>query len=197
MRVDVRQGSLTDGDESVLVNASNTNAQLGSGVSSAIRRACGAGYQQYLVDELQRVFGGPMEPGEILFTNAGTHAHAKWVAHVAVMDYRDGFNGGSFPSLERIQLACERLWPRIDALGGSQSVAMVALGAGTGNLGVVEPMRIAARTLKQAQTKNIERVCFYGFALQEYVATAEVIASEFPETRSSLPPEVVAMFDQR
>lgn len=197
MRVEVRQGSLTDGNESVLVNASNTNAQLGSGVSSAIRAACGKGYQQYLFDALQRVFGGPMAPGEILFTNAGTHPHAKWVAHVAVMDYRDGFNGSSFPTMERIERACERLWPRIDSLGGPQSVAMVALGAGTGNLGVVEPMRIAAQTLRRTATKHIERVCFYGFALQEYVATAEVIASEFPEVRASLPAEVVAMFDRR
>lgn len=193
MRVEVRQGSLTDGDETVLVNASNTNAQLGSGVSSAIRRACGPGYQQFLFDELQRVFGGAMEPGEILFTSAGSHPRAKWVAHVAVMDYREGFNGGSFPTLERVQVACERLWPRVDALGGTQSVAMVALGAGTGNLGVIEPMRIAARTLKAAAPAHIERVCFYGFALQEYVAVAEVIASEFPEVESTLPPEVRAV----
>ncbi|MGV3624609.1 MAG: hypothetical protein ACO1OB_27565, partial [Archangium sp.] len=96
----------------------------------------------------------------------------------------------------RIERACQLLWPRIDALGGPQSVAMVALGAGTGNLGVVEPMRIAAQTLKRAATKHIERVCFYGFALPEYVATAEVIASEFPQVRASLPAEVVAMFDR-
>ena len=38
LTIEVVQGSLTDGDERVLVNASNTNAMLGSGVSGAIRR---------------------------------------------------------------------------------------------------------------------------------------------------------------
>ena len=48
MKVMIKQGSLTDGDESVLVNASNTNAQLGTGVSAAIHQACGKGYQEKL-----------------------------------------------------------------------------------------------------------------------------------------------------
>jgi O-acetyl-ADP-ribose deacetylase (regulator of RNase III) len=39
-RVLVTQGSLTEGTETLLVNASNTNARLGSGVSGAIGAAC-------------------------------------------------------------------------------------------------------------------------------------------------------------
>src|SRR5206468_3941367 len=136
--VQVRQGSLTDGDETVLVNASNTNGQLGTGVSAAIRAACGNGFQEKIVAALQARFGGPMEPGEVLVTDAGTHPRARHVAHVAVMDYREGFTGSSYPAVELIRGACVKLWRTLEAVdGGPHSVAMVALGAGTGGLGVV------------------------------------------------------------
>lgn len=194
MKVLIKQGSLTDGDESVLVNASNTNAQLGTGVSAAIRQACGKGYQEKLLAELERQFQGPMKPGQVMLTDAGTHPRAKWVAHVAVMDYRQGFNGSSFPTVDTIRTACEQLWDVVEGIGDQQSVAMVALGAGTGNLGVAEPIRIAAETLKAHvaihRDTRIERVTFYGFQMPEYVAMAHVLASHYPEVKAQLPPEV-------
>ncbi len=201
MKVSIRQGSLTDGDESVLVNASNTNAQLGSGVSGAIRRACGPGYQAKLHAALEREFHGPMAPGEVLLTDAGTHPHAKWVVHVAVMDYREGFTGASFPTADLVRVGCERVWRAVEAIpGGPHSVAMVALGAGTGNLGVAEPTRLAAQTLREHLTAHpdsrIGRVTFYGFELPEFVAMAGVLAAEFPEVKAELPEDVRRMIEK-
>jgi O-acetyl-ADP-ribose deacetylase (regulator of RNase III) len=199
MKVLIKLASLTDGDESVLVNASNTNAQLGTGVSAAIRQACGKGYQEKLLAELQRLFKGPMKPGQVMLTDAGSHPRAKWVAHVAVMDYREGFNGSSFPTVDTIRTACEQLWDVVETIPGNekQSVAMVALGAGTGNLGVAEPIRIAAETLKAHvaihRNTRIQRVAFYGFQLPEYVAMAHVLASHFPEVKEQLPAEVLEL----
>lgn len=202
MRLTLRQGSLTDGDESVLVNASNTNARLGSGVSAAIRQACGAGYQTFLDAELARQFGGPMAPGEVMVTHAGTHPRAKFVVHVAVMDYRDGFGGNSFPTLDTVRAGCERLWRAVEQLPGSEphSVAMVALGAGTGGLGVTGPTRLAAATLsthlEQTSGSRIERVTFYGYQLVEYLAMAHVLVQAFPALKDDLPPDVLASLAQ-
>ena len=114
MKVIIKQGSLTDGDETVLVNASNTNAQLGTGVSAAIRQACGAGYQEKVLAALEHEFHGPMQPGQVLLTHAGTHPRAIWVAHVAVMDYREGHTAKSAPTLDTIRAGCARLcaWSR-------------------------------------------------------------------------------------
>lgn len=196
MKVFIKEGSLTDGDESVLVNASNTNAQLGTGVSAAIRQACGKGYQEKLFAALEQKFHGPMKPGEVLLTDAGTHPRAAWVAHVAVMDYREGFTADSHPTIDLIRLACERLWDLIEAIPGSgaHSVAMVALGAGTGNLGVAEPIRVASETLKAHvaihPSTRIERVTFYGYQPPDYIAVAHVLAAHFPEVKDQLPPEV-------
>ncbi len=202
MMVILKQGSLTDGDESVLVNASNTNAQLGTGVSAAIRQACGKGYQENVLAALERHFKGPMRPSEVLLTHAGTHPRAVWVAHVAVMDYREGFSATSHPTVDTIRMACERLWDVVETIpgAGAQSVAMVALGAGTGNLGVAEPTRIAAQTLKAHvaihTNTRIERVAFYGFQLPDYVAMAHVLAVEFPEVKAQLPPEVLKFVEE-
>jgi O-acetyl-ADP-ribose deacetylase (regulator of RNase III) len=195
--VSITRGSLTDGHESVLVNASNTNCALGTGVSGAISRSCGPRFQEQVSLELTRKFGGPMKPGQVLITHAGKHPRARWVAHVAVMDYREGFSGDSFPSNGTIRTGCESLWDSIETIvgDGKLSVAMVALGGGTGNLGVREPARIAAETLKAhaAIHKNtrIEKVVFYGYLEQEYVAMAEVLLELFPEISASLPKDVL------
>ena len=194
----VAQGSLTDGSSLVLVNASNTNGKLGTGVSGAIRRACGPGLQAEIERALAARFGGPMPPGEVIVTGAGAHPRARHIAHVAVMDYRDGFTGDSFPDAARIQRCCERLWPAIEAIAinePSLSVAMVALGAGTGNLGVRTPTEIACVTLTShlAQGKGrIEAVTFYGYELHEYLAVLDVVSSHFAIDWSQVPPEIRA-----
>ncbi len=193
--VTLSQGSLTDGTELLLVNASNTNAALGSGVSGAIRAACGSGYQDHIVEALKRRFGGPMQPGEVLVTDAGAHSRAKYVAHLAIMDYRDGFTGSSFPTLDVIRSACERLWEEVERLTSEPavSVAMVALGAGTGNLGVRDPTRITCETLKAHlaihRDSRIARVVFYGYTLPEFLVIAAEVCDQFPEAEASLDDE--------
>ncbi|MHB8874834.1 MAG: macro domain-containing protein [Myxococcaceae bacterium] len=192
------QGSLTEGNELLLVNASNTNAVLGSGVSGAIRAACGRGYQEHIQEELQRQFAGPMNPGEVMLTDAGAHPRAKYVAHVAVMDYREGFSGGSYPTLDVFRTGCERLWDLAEGLTSESrvSVAMVALGAGTGNLGVREPTRVACETLKAHlalhSESRIARVVFYGYSLPELLVIAQAVCKQFPGAEASLPVELRA-----
>ena len=128
MIVQLHRGSLTDGHESVLVNASNTNCKLGTGVSGALSRSCGPRFQEQISLELTRKYGGPMKPGQVLVTHAGKHPRARWVAHVAVMDYREGFSGASFPSQGTIRTGCESLWDAVGTIVGTGplSVAVVA-----------------------------------------------------------------------
>jgi O-acetyl-ADP-ribose deacetylase (regulator of RNase III) len=201
LKVQLKQGSLTDGDELVLVNASNTNAQLGTGVSGAIRAACGPEFQKHIVAEMGRQKGGPMTPGDLFITDAGAHPRAKYVAHVAVMDYRFDVGAASYPTPARIRTACERLWEAIELLpaDGPISVAMVALGAGTGNLGVREPTRIAAETLKAHfaifPNPRIDRVCFYGYQPVEHLAMAAELSRYYPEVLEGLSSEQRAHVD--
>lgn len=198
MDVALTRGSLIDGHETVLVSASNTNCQAGAGVSGAIARACGPRFQQHVELELMRKHPGGMKPGQVLMTAAGKHPRAKWVAHVAVMDYRKGFSGASFPSLDLIRTACESLWDGVESVPGkgSVSVAMVALGGGGGSLGIRDLVRVAAETLKAHaaihRLTRIEKVVFYGYLEQEYLAMAEVLMKHFPQIERSLPKDVLS-----
>ena len=194
MQITVVQGSLTEGSETLLVNASNTNAALGSGVSSAIRQGCGPGYQDHIARELAEGFGGPLLPGQVLVTDAGTHPRARWVAHVAVMDYREGFTGKSFPTLAVIEDCCKNLMRVIDELAEPITVAMVALGAGTGNLGVREPTRLACEALRAYEGTKILGCTFYGYQLFEYAAMADVVCQFFPAVLETIPADVRAAF---
>ncbi|NTX63668.1 macro domain-containing protein [Myxococcus sp. CA051A] len=194
--VEVVQGSLVSGRERVLVNASNTNGQLGSGVSGAIRRACGEGFQEHILAALNARFGGPMAPGEVLVTEAGAHPTAKWVAHVAVMDYREGIHGGSFPDSQRIRAACVKLWETLEQLDEVDlSVAMVALGAGTGGLSLRESVDLACSTLSEhlsaREGSRLGRLVFYGYNLPEYIATVDIVSRYFALPEGSVSREVL------
>ena len=192
--IEVRQGSVTDADVDVLVNASNTLLRLGSGVSAAIRAACGPAYQAFLDEELKRR-GGGLAPGDVVITHAGTHRRARFVAHVAVMDYRDDASA-RFPDAERIERASAALWRAIEQLPPPSSaglaVGMVALGAGTGSLGVRLPTEIACRTLKGhlASPSRIARVVFHGFSLIEHVNVLDVVSSSFDVDMTDVSAEV-------
>jgi O-acetyl-ADP-ribose deacetylase (regulator of RNase III) len=181
-KIEVRQGSVTDGDVDVLVNASNTLGRLGSGVSAAIRAACGAGFQGVIYDALA-ARGGPAAPAAVWLTHAGTHPRARFVAHVAVMDYRDDAQQRA-PDDARIQQASAALWGVLETVPLDElSVGMVALGAGTGALGERLPTELACRTLrahlaKEPSTK-IARVVFFGFTALEYANIADVVATHF------------------
>ena len=181
-KIEVRQGSVTDGDVDVLVNASNTIGRLGSGVSAAIRGACGAGFQGVIFDALA-AHGGQTAPGAVWLTHAGTHPRARFVAHVAVMDYRNTAQQRA-PDAARIERASAALWSTLETLPlDAQSVGMVALGAGTGGLGERLPTKLACTTLRTHLTNHpatkIARVVFFGFTATEHANIADVVSQHF------------------
>src|SRR6185295_15641710 len=113
-----------------------------------------------------------LEPGAVLITDAGTHPRARWVAHVAVMDYRDQPNVEPRPTLARIEHGARALWSLCEGLDASAlSIAMVALGAGTGGLGLRDSVGIACRTLSEhleaTPATKIARVIFVAWSLPD------------------------------
>jgi O-acetyl-ADP-ribose deacetylase (regulator of RNase III) len=143
-----------------------------------------------------------MAPGEVLITNAGKHPHARYVAHAAVMDYRQGFTGSSYPTLELVEKSYARIWQELAKLGERNlSVAVVALGAGTGKLGVRGPVEKACRTLKAflegPGADAIGDISFFGYNLVEYIATVEMVSNYFQLPPDSILPEVAAHLEGR
>ena len=198
--IEVRQGDVTRSGLDVIVNASNTGVWLGSGVSGAIRAAAGPGYQEQIQAAMRARFGDAMEPGEVLITGAGAIPGAKHVAHVAVMDYREGHQGEAAPDEARICRASVALWRAIEALTQEPlSVGMVALGAGTGNLGVRLPTEIACETLKAHLAKTpdsrIARVVFHGYQVHEFANVLHVVKKHFAVDTSGIAKDVLEYVD--
>lgn len=77
-KISLRQGDLTDADVDAVVNAANTQLQLGAGVAGAIRRKGGPAIQQEC-DAL-----GPISLGEAAITGGG-QLKARYVIHAASM----------------------------------------------------------------------------------------------------------------
>src|SRR5215470_18565465 len=77
-RVTLQQGDITDVDVDAVVNAANTDLQLGAGVAGAIRRKGGLTIQQ----ECNVI--GPVPLGEAAITGGG-QLKARHVIHAASM----------------------------------------------------------------------------------------------------------------
>lgn len=140
-------GSLVDlqvGAHAV-VNAGNPELGLGSGVSGAIREACGGtSYQREVRERLEEEFGEPLQPGDCLATGPGTATAFRWVLHVPSVDYRraDAQTGGpTGPSRVRAcfraALAEATALARTHGLSGHFVLATPLLGAGHGGLGLI------------------------------------------------------------
>lgn len=88
--IDTFCGSIIDCPTTVVVNSSNTGVALGSGVSKAIREACGGDvFQKVCHETLEEQFDGGLPQGQVLITNGGASRY-RWILHAATMDFKKG-----------------------------------------------------------------------------------------------------------
>ena len=91
MQVSVFIGSIVDRalGAHAIVNSSNPEVALGSGISGAIRDACGgAAYQREVSEAFVDEFDEPIGPDDCLVTGSGLSTAFRWVLHVPSVDYR-------------------------------------------------------------------------------------------------------------
>jgi O-acetyl-ADP-ribose deacetylase (regulator of RNase III) len=193
IEVAVWHGSIGDADVDVLVNASNTILKLGSGVSYAIGQSCGPGFQGVLDALLRDRYRGGLEPGAVVMTDAHQHLRAKDVAHVAVMDYREGAHIVSRPDADRLRRGYDALFAAIAASpDGPHSVAVVALGAGTGGFGLRQSVGLACERLAHhlETAGGISQVLFVAYDALECANTFEAVKEHFDVDPSTLSADV-------
>ncbi len=148
-----------------IVNASNPHAALGSGVSAAIRGACGGSdYQAEVRRAWEDEFDEPLAASDCLVTGAGRATSFRWVLHVPAVDYRvrDPETGGSSgPSRIR---ACTRsaLTEAARLADGVDRfvVGFPLLGAGHGGLGPVASASAMMEAIASADTTALEEIRF-------------------------------------
>jgi O-acetyl-ADP-ribose deacetylase (regulator of RNase III) len=121
-RIRLEEGDITAAEVDAIVNAANTDLQLGSGVAGAIRTRGGP--------EIQRECDahGPIGLGEAAITTAG-ELPARHVIHAAGMKL-----GGT---VEEASLrSCTRAALELAERHGLQSIAFPAIGTGVGGFSV-------------------------------------------------------------
>lgn len=154
----VRNGDITAIPADAVVNASNTLLRLGSGVSGALARACGPGLQS----EMDRL-GGLSETGM-----AVTGAHAlRTTSRILHVPTASGDRGVVRHAMDNILQYCaeERL----------ASVAIPALGTGTGGLAAEVFAREALDALRRVETSAPCRVSLVLWSDLDYDAVAQVL----------------------
>jgi O-acetyl-ADP-ribose deacetylase len=171
MRIEIRQGDITEQrDMDAIVNAANTDLELGSGVAGAIRRKGGD-----IIDEEGRK-QAPIRLGEAAVTTAGTLPN-KFVIHAAAMGYtkEDALvpkKPGTGSSAEIIRSATRNCLLRAEELK-LQSIAFPALATGVAGFPVDECAEVmigAARDYAaEHPDSTIELVVFVLFSQRDYV----------------------------
>jgi O-acetyl-ADP-ribose deacetylase (regulator of RNase III) len=136
-RIVLLEGDITAQAVDALVNAANSQLQLGSGVAGAIRTKGGPSIQA----ECDRI--GPIAVGEAAVTGAG-QLPARFVIHAAGMPPGGQASEGSVRSALRAALA--RASER-----GCKTVAVPAIGAGVGGV----PLQRCAEILLEEARQHL------------------------------------------
>ncbi len=83
-------GSIVDCPTAAIVNAANSKLALGSGVSGAIRDACGGKeFQDECIEAVEDQAGGNLDLSGVAMTSGGSSQY-KWILHAATLDFSKG-----------------------------------------------------------------------------------------------------------
>lgn len=146
MTVEFAKGDITEADVDAVVNAANTQLQLGAGVAGAIRRKGGPTIQE----ECDRI--GPIELGEAAITGGG-RLRARFVIHAAGMHLGGGVSASSCEAAARNSL-------RRAEEKKLRSIAFPAIGTGVGGLDMARCAEIMLRVVREHKPVSLERAVF-------------------------------------
>jgi len=151
VRIEVRQGDITQIAVDAVVNAANNHLWMGGGVAGALKRSGGREI------EAEAMSKGPIPVGEVVATTAG-NLPVRYVIHAAVM-------GQDLQTdAEKIRQATRNSLIRADELG-IRAIAFPALGTGVGGFPLGECARIMINEVMQYSVGGsaLERVVFVLF----------------------------------
>jgi len=151
IKIEVRQGDITEADTEAIVNAANNHLWMGSGVAGAIKRKGGIEIEEDAVSK------GPIEIGQAVESIAGRLPY-KYVIHAAGM-------GQDLRTNEQIVYETTKNSLLLADSLGVESIAFPAIGTGVGGFPLdlcAEKMIGAAKDLAD-QLKTLKRVVFIMF----------------------------------
>jgi O-acetyl-ADP-ribose deacetylase (regulator of RNase III) len=137
MNFKIKFGNLVEAEATFIVNASNTELTLGSGVSHAFSQHCGGDIYQKELYEIKKSVGA-IKQGDVIVSGPGSAINFKYALHVAVMNYSDSYQT-PYPTYKQMQSALNSMLGIIKDIVQSEKIekpriAISLLGCGVGGL---------------------------------------------------------------
>ncbi len=161
-----------------IVNASNTQMLLGSGVSMAFKRRCGSGLEAVMRRKLEAIEGG-IHPGDVVATSSGEAGNFRYALHAAVMNYDPGVRQrDKFPTLETIRMILESIEAYLSWYAAHHSpqmkLVLPLLGCGIGGLDKWEVLE----QYREFFLRDVAYACevvVYGYSAEDYGLIRDVM----------------------
>jgi len=154
--ITIKQGDIfSEGEADFIVNPSNTDLFLGSGVSAAFRKNC---YKE-LESEMKKF--APIKQGEVVITKCNDKF--KHALHVAIMDYS---KPNPNPSYETIKTALKNIIEILKKHPNSKTV-LPLMGTGVGALDKEKVIKIYKNTFSNDADMACE-IIIYGYKKKDY-----------------------------
>ncbi len=156
--IKLKYGNLIKARSDFIVNASNTELILGSGVSKAFRQHCGgSAFQQnlYKIKEQHIQHHGPIKQGDVIVSDSGFATNFDYALHVAVMNYTDDTKP-PFPTYKQLKHAFTAILSVVQEIAEQENivrptVTIPLLGTGTGGLNKTRVYALTKRVFSQAE----------------------------------------------
>jgi len=168
MEFDVVQGDITEQRADALVNAANTDIQMGGGVAGALQKAAGEDIQRE-ADERS-----PIDRGETVETGA-YDLNAEYIIHAATMELGGGASESTIRNSTRNALA------RADDLD-CESMVLPALGCGIAGVDLDEGAYYIFEEILDFESDTLTDVRVIGYR-DEAFQTMQRIANEVRKSR--------------
>lgn len=170
----MKYGNLIKESSDFIVNASNTELILGSGVSKAFREYCGGSFFQQSLYILKKKYiqeYGIIKQGDIILSDSGVAKNFKYSLHVAIMNYTDS-NQIPFPTYKHIKKALENILSTVEEISIKENIkkpkiTIPLIGTGTGGLKKERIYLLIKKILNQ--TKNDLEVIVYFYTKKDFI----------------------------
>ena len=158
-KIETLCGSITDCPTTTIVNAANSKLALGSGVSGAIRDACGGKtFQEECIEVVNDQAEGNLDLGRVAITSGGTSQY-KWILHAATLD----FSKGQYTSKDVVKKCMLNALIVADEIAEDNDLAefgigVPLLGSDVGGLSIAESCEAVCAGMKTFFRGNSESV---------------------------------------
>ena len=160
-----KQGSIFDEPHATfIVNPSNTQLILGSGVSGAFARECGPELQEEMNRALLKIKGG-LKQGDIVATSSGRSQKFEIALHAAVMNYDPGTKQlDKYPTLQTVSDALKNIENYLQWYAKNKSpkikLVLPMMGCGVGRLSIEDVAKLYIDFFNKEVDYNCEVIIY-------------------------------------